>query len=301
MRVTFLGTSSAVPTKRRNVTSIAVAFDGEYALLDIGEGTQRQIMHAGLGFGRLKRIFITHLHGDHFFGLFPLLQTLSILRRTAPLEVYSPKGLSNILDALSEFSHFRVTFPIKVVEFSGPSVFKFSKYTVEFFPVDHLDTPTFGVKIKERDKPGRLDVEKAENLGIPPPLRSLLKKGIPIKLPDGRIVQPGEVIGPPTPGKVLVYSSDTRPTAEVVSRASGADLLIHDATFRDDLSERARATGHSTVGEACRVAIEARVKMLALVHFSARYRDEDLDEIEREARSIFPNVVVARDFLTIDI
>lgn len=297
----FLGTSSAVPTRDRGLTSLAVMFDGEYLLVDAGECTQRKIIEAGLGFGRLKRVFLTHLHGDHFLGIFPMLQTLGILRRTSPLEIYSPRGLVALLECLKEHSSFRVEFPLFVIEYDDERIFEFKKYTVKVFPVDHGDTPTFGIKISEKPKPGKLDVERADQLGVPPILRGLLKKGIEVKLPDGRIVKPQDVLGPPRRGKVLVYSSDTRPTERVVKEASGADLLIHDATFTGDLADRAVATGHSTVEEACQVALKAGVKRLALVHFSARYKKEDLDKIEEVAKRIFPNAFVARDLMVVDL
>lgn len=301
MKVIFLGTSSAVPTRDRGLTSLAVMFDGEYLLVDAGECTQRKIIEAGLGFGRLKRVFLTHLHGDHFLGIFPMLQTLGILRRTSPLEIYSPRGLVALLECLKEHSSFRVEFPLSVIEYDDERTFEFKKYTVKVFPVDHGDTPTFGIKISEKPKPGKLDVERADQLGVPPILRGLLKKGIEVKLPDGRIVKPQDVLGPPRRGKVLVYSSDTRPTERVVKEASGADLLIHDATFTGDLADRAVATGHSTVEEACQVALKAGVKRLALVHFSARYKKEDLDKIEEVAKRIFPSAFVARDLMVVDL
>ena len=301
MKVTFLGTSSAVPTKDRSLTSIAIVMDGEYLLIDAGEGTQRRIIEAGLGFGRLNRVFITHLHGDHFLGLFPLLQTMGILRRTKPLEVFSPPGLSALIDSLAEHASFRIDFPLRLVEFNGESKFEFKKYTVKVFPVDHGDTPTFGVKVVERPKPGKLDVELADRLGVPPVMRGLLKKGIPVRLPDGRVVRPEEVVGPPRPGKTVVYSSDTRPTERVIKEATEVDLLIHDATFTSDLADRAEATGHSTVEEACEIALKARAARLALTHFSARYKEEDLRGIEDRARAIFPNAFVARDLMTIEL
>jgi len=301
LRVIFLGTSSAVPTKDRGLTSLAVMFDGEYVLIDAGECTQRRIIEAGLGFGRLKRVFITHLHGDHFLGLFPMIQTLGILRRSSPLEIYSPPGLAALLECLKEHSSFRVDFPLTLVEFNNEKIFEFRKYTVKVFPVNHGDTPTFGIKISEKPKPGKLDVERADQLGVPPVLRGLLKKGIEVKLPDGRVVRPQDVLGPPRKGKVLVYSSDTRPIETVVKEAAGADLLIHDATFTGDLAERAVATGHSTVEEACQVALKAGVKRLALTHFSARYKKEDLARIEEMARRMFPNAFVARDLMIVDL
>jgi len=299
MRVIFLGTGGAIPTLERSHPSIAVFFDGEYILLDAGEGTQKQIMKSGLGFARLTRIFISHLHGDHFLGIFPLIQTLSLLRRKKKLEIYSPAGLRDVLHELVSKAYLEPRFEVEVFEINGDRSFDFGKYEVNMFHVFHGDTQTFGIKIKEADKPGEFDVKKANELGVPITMRGLLQKGMTIKTPSGRIVYPEDVLGPPKKGKLLVYSSDTRPCKTVVYNARGADLLIHDATFRDDLKDRAEKTGHSTVGEACDVAIKAGVKKLALTHFSARYKDEDLDKIEKEARTLFHNAFVAKDLLSV--
>jgi len=301
MKVIFLGTGGAVPTLERSHPAIAVFFDGEYILLDAGEGTQKQIMKSGLGFAKLTRVFISHLHGDHFLGLFPMIQTLSLLRRKKRLEIYSPVGLKDVLQELIDKAYLEPRFEVKVFEIDNDSSFDFGKYEVKMFHVFHGDTETFGIRVKEADKPGKFDVKKANELGVPITLRGLLQKGIPIKTPSGRLVLPQDVMGPPRRGKLLVYSADTRPCKSVIHHAMGADLLIHDSTFRDDLRERAEKTGHSTVGEACEVAMKARVKKLALTHFSARYKNEDLDKIEKEAKSLFNNVFVAKDLLSVEL
>ncbi len=301
MKVIFLGTGGAIPTLERSHPSIAVFFDGEYILLDAGEGTQKQIMKSGLGFARLTRIFISHLHGDHFLGLFPLIQTLSLLRRKKRLEIYSPVGLRDVLHELVSKAYLQPRFELEVFEIDKDRCFDFGKYEVSMFHVFHGDTETFGIRVKEADKPGEFDVKKADELGVPVTFRGLLQKGMAIKTPSGRIVFPQDVMGPPRKGKLLVYSSDTRPCKTVIHNAMGADLLIHDATFRDDLKDRAEKTGHSTVGEACEIAIKARVKKLALTHFSARYKNVDLDKIEKEAKSLFNNAFVAKDLLSVNL
>ncbi len=301
MRVTFLGTSSAVPTPERRVTSIAVSFGREYILLDVGECAQIGLMKSGLGFGRLKRIFISHLHGDHFFGLFPLIQTLGILGRRDPLEIYAPPDLEAILDLMMEKEILIPGFKIIFHPIIPNSRLKFGEYSITAFPVIHGDAPTYGFKVVERAKRGRFDAAKAEELGVPPELRGVLIKGFPIRLSDGRIVRPQDLIGPPRPGRCLVYSSDSRPCRRVVEEARGCDLLIHDSTFRSDMADRAESTGHSTVKEACEIASAAGVGLLVLTHFSARYRESDLREIEEEARKLFSDVIVARDLLSIDL
>ncbi len=301
MKVIFLGTGGAIPTLERAHPSIAVFFDGEYILLDAGEGTQRQIMKSGLGFARLTRIFISHLHGDHFLGLFPLIQTLSLLRRKKRLEIYSPIGLKDVFYELVRKAYLEPRFEVEVFEISSENSFDFGKYEVKMFPVSHGDTQTFGIRVKEADKPGEFDVKKANELGVPITMRGLLQKGMVIKTPTGHVVYPEDVMGPPRKGKFLVYSSDTRPCKAVIHNSMSADLLIHDSTFRDNLRDRAEKTGHSTVGEACNVAIKAGVKNLALTHFSARYKNKDLDEIEKEAKSRFKNAFVAKDLLTVNL
>ncbi len=298
MKVIFLGTGGAIPTLERSHPSIAVFFNGEYILLDAGEGTQRQIMRSGLGFARLTRIFITHLHGDHFLGIFPLIQTLSLLRRRKKLEIYSPKGLKEVLHEMTSKAYLEPRFELEVFEISEECSFDFGKYEVSMFRVNHGDTQTYGIKVKEADKPGKFDVKKANELGVPITFRGLLQKGIVVKTPSGRVVYPEDVMGPPRRGKVLVYSSDTRPCDSVIQQAKEADILIHDATFRDDLKDRAEKTWHSTVGEACEVASKAGVKSLALTHFSARYKNKDLEKIEKEAKALFSSAFVARDLLS---
>lgn len=299
MRVVFLGTGGGVPTKCRSSPSVAIVLDGEFILLDAGEGTQRQILKAELGFSRLSRIFISHLHGDHFFGLFPLLETLSLLKRGKAVDIYSPPGLSQILEGLEEAANLRLAFEVSLTEIERDAKLDFGKYEVTMFGVAHADIPTFGIRIEEASMPGRFDAKRAEDLGIPPRSRGLLVRGIPIETPEGRKVSPEEVVGPPRPGRVVVYSSDTRLAESVVKNSANADLLIHDATFTGDLKERAEITGHSTVEEACEVARLAGVKRLALVHFSARYKGEDLAKIEVEAKRIFPNTFVAKDLMEV--
>lgn len=301
LKVVFLGTGSAVPTKDRGLTSIAIKRGGEYILVDCGDGTQRQIIKSKLGISRLKRIFITHLHGDHFLGLPALLQTMSILRRTSPLEIYGPTGIKEYIETACRVARFKEAFPIKIEEFDKPTTYTYQDYRIKLFKVEHGDIPTYGIALEEKPLPGKYDVKKSDELGVPRMLRGLLQKGIPVELPDGRIVQPKDVLGPPRPGRKIVYSSDTRPTPETVKAAWKADLLIHDATFRSDMKERAIETWHSTVEEACQIARQAQVKTLALTHFSARYDTQDLEEIMKEAKQYFNKVIVAKDLQEIQI
>ncbi len=302
MKVRFLGTSSAIPTNDRGLPSIIIRTLGDSILLDCGEGTQRQMIKAGESLMKIHNVIITHLHGDHFFGLLPLIQTLGILRKSSELHVIGPSDLEDIIRRIEDVTGSRHQFKISFDEIKINKIFSLNKFLLEFFPVNHAGFETYGVKIREKERPGRFDPEKADKLGVPPILRGALQKGYSVKLPNGRIVKPQEVMGPPREGPVLVYSSDTRPVESVVNKARGADMLIHEATYLNELKDRAIMTGHSTALEAGEVAKAANVKMLVLTHFSARYREEDLIKFKEEASRVFDGeIVVAKDFMTINL
>ncbi len=302
MKVRFLGTSSAIPTNDRGLPSILIKTLGDSILLDCGEGTQRQMIKAGESLMKIQNVVITHLHGDHFFGLLPLIQTLGILRKSSELHIIGPSDLEDIIRRIENVTGSRHQFKISFDEIKISKIFSLNKFLLEFFPVNHAGFETYGVKIREKEKPGRFDPEKADKLGVPPILRGVLQKGYSVKLPNGRIVKPQEVMGPPREGPVLVYSSDTRPVESVINKASGADMLIHEATYLNELKDRAIMTGHSTALEAGEVAKAANVKMLVLTHFSARYREEDLAKFKEEASKAFDGeIIVAKDFMTINL
>lgn len=302
MRVRFLGTSSAVPTDSRGLPSILVKTYGDSLLLDCGEGTQRQMILAKENLMKVDKVVITHLHGDHFFGLMPMIQTLGILRRRSELLVMGPRDLNSILEKIEEIMGSKPQFKIEFKEIEVGRLIELGKFLLEFFPVDHAGFETYGVKIREKDRPGRFDPHKADELGVPVVLRSVLQRGFSVKLPDGSVVRPQDVMGPPRRGPTIVYSSDTRPAESVISAARGADALIHEATYLEELKDRAIATGHSTALEAGETAQAAGVKKLILTHFSARYKEEDLFKFEKEASTVYRGeVIVARDFLAIDL
>lgn len=302
MRIRFLGTSSAVPTDSRGLPAILVKTSGDSLLLDCGEGTQRQMIKAKESLMKINKVVITHLHGDHFFGLMPIIQTLGILRRGSELLVIGPGDLGSLLESIGKVTGFKPQFKVTFREIEVGKPMELGKFSLEFFHVDHAGFETYGVKIRERDKPGMFDPHKADELGVPVVLRSVLQRGFSVKLPDGTLVRPQDVMGPPRRGSTLVYSSDTRPTESVISAARGADALVHEATYLDDLKERAIATGHSTALEAGKIAQAAGVGKLILTHFSARYDEEDLVIFEEEASKAYKGeVIAARDFLVIDI
>ena len=298
IRVTFLGTSAARPTVRRNVSSIAVQRQGDLFLFDCGEGTQRQMMRYGTGFA-LGDLFLTHLHADHFLGITGLIRTMALQGRSDPLQIFGPSGSAATLREAIGLGIDRSAFPVVVEELQAGGRIGREGYDIVAFEVDH-GTSAQGYALVEHERLGRFDVERARALGVPEgPLFGKLHEGNPVEF-DGRRVEPGDVVGPPRPGRTVVYSGDTRPTATTSEMAKGASLLIHEATFGEDEAERARQTYHSTARGAATLALRAGVARLCLTHISARYSD-DASLLESEAREVFADAVVARDGLSIEI
>ena len=298
IRVTFLGTSAACPTVRRNVSAISVQREGEVMLFDCGEGTQRQMMRYGTGFS-LWAVFVTHMHADHFVGVTGMLRTMALQGRSEPLLLTCPVSGRRVLEDAVHLGFDRLGFPVQVRELRpGESVVR-EGYEVRAFRVSH-GMPALGYALREEDRRGRFDVERARSMGVPEgPAFGLLHRGETVEV-DGRLVRPEEVVGPSRPGRTVVYTGDTRPARSTTEAAAGADLLIHEGTFSGKEAARARATGHSTAAGAARVARDAGVARLALTHISARY-SENPARLAREARRVFPATVVASDGLTIEV
>ncbi len=300
LRVVFLGTAGSIPTLERSLPAIAVQRKGELILFDSGEGVQRQMIRAGIGFHRKTKVFITHMHGDHVLGLPGLFQTMSLLDRERKLEVYGPSGIRAFVEATQQTVQFTLTFPIEVFEIEDAGVVcKEREYEVHAIWVDHVIS-SLAYALTEKPRPGRFHPEKARSLKVPQgPLWSKLQHGSAIDLPNGRVVKPNKVLGPPRPGRKIVYTGDTRPIENLAEFAESADLLIHEATFDDDLWERAREDGHSTPGQAAGTAKKAGTKRLVLTHISARYKESSL--LLEQAKKVFPYVDLAEDFMKIDL
>ncbi len=298
IKVRFLGTAAARPTVTRSVSAISVQREGESFLWDCGEGTQRQIMRFGTGFS-FSHIFVTHTHADHFLGLPGLLRTMSLQGRGDRMTIYGPAGTEAVLHAAVRLGVERVAFPIDVRGLAPGESVDFGDWAVRAFRADH-GVSALGYALLEEVRPGRFDVEAARRLGVPEgPLFGRLHRGETIEV-DGRAVSPAEVVGPPRPGRKVVYSGDTRPTGAAVEMSMGADLLIHEATFGSKEAKRARETRHSTAAEAASVAARAKVRKLVLTHVSARYAEAP-GRLEKEARAVFPRARVARDGLEVEI
>ncbi len=302
-----LGTSSGKPTLKRNVSALAIAREGEWLLFDCGEATQTQVIRAGLSPQRLTAIFITHLHGDHFNGLPGFLSTMGMDGRQRELTLIGPVGIREYLDTLTRLKIAYVNYPLTLREYRRDDlpretltpVYETADYIVSTCPLDHRIF-AMGYRLDEKPRPGKFNLERAQELGIlPGPLYGKLQSGQAIQLSDGRTIQPSEVVGEARAGKSAAYCTDTRPCAAGVRLGRDVDLLIHEATYTDDLRDEANHYGHSTAAQTARVASEANAKRLLLTHFSSRYPDPT--PILDEAQIIFPKALLAQDLLEIDV
>jgi ribonuclease Z len=292
----FLGTSGSLPTAQRAPAATLVRRGGERLLFDCAEGTQRQLLRSNVGLVELREIFLTHFHADHYLGLPGMLKTFSLRGRELPLTVYGPAGLGELFGGLRRIFG-RLGYPLELAELGAGDSLERDGYRLDTFPVDH-GISAIGYALVEHVRPGRFDVETADALGVPDgPARGALQRGEAVTVGE-RTIRPEEVLGPPRPGRKVVLTGDTAPSPRVVEVAHGADLLVHEATFCEDERERARETLHSTAAEAAEVARLADVSMLALTHLSTRYAGGD---VAREARGVFPETVVPRDFDVIEV
>lgn len=300
MEIMFLGTNAGVPSLQRNVTSIALRMFEErrsFWLFDCGEGTQHQILRSSLKLSKLEKIFITHLHGDHLFGLPGLLSSRSNQGGTAPLTLYGPPGLKQYISTVLSLSQSRIEYDLEIIEHTGGLLFEDEGFKVESLLLDHR-IDSYGYRICEKDRPGSLDPSVLKVHGVRPgPLYGRLKRGESITLDDGRVLTPDEVLGSPKRGRIVTVLGDTRPCDSVIPLAKDADLLIHEATFLHELVDTAHDYHHSTALQAAEAAQKSGAKQLILTHFSSRYKNlEELQQLAVEARAVFPNTLLAEEF-----
>ncbi len=298
----FLGTSSARPTVSRNTSALAVQREGDLHLFDCGEGTQRQMMCYGVGFN-VQDIYISHMHADHYLGVIGLLRTMSLQGREQGMRIFTPRVGVSVLRQAIGLELEELPFPVDIRRLSPGERVRHAGYTIHAFRADHPGGAN-GYVLKEDDRPGRFYPERARRLGVPEgPLFGRLQRGEAVELNDGQTVEPDQVMGPARPGRSLVYTGDTRPSTATVEAANGCDLLIHEATFAEEETERAERTGHSTAKQAGRIACRAGVRKLVLTHLSARYSERPF-VLEREARRVCSDgcpVTVAYDGLTVEV
>ena len=307
MKITFLGTSSGAPSRYRNVSAFALQLPQQSGawLFDCGEGTQHQIARSPLRLSQIDRIFISHMHGDHVYGLPGLLASRSLQAgSTAPVALYGPPGLQEYLRKTFEITQTRLGYPWEVITVSPGTVWEDARTRVLCTRTAHRIT-SFAFSVVERDQAGRLDVEAVRGMGIPEgPLYGRLKRGETVTLEDGRIIDGKTLTGGMRRGRKLVYSADTAYTRAVVEAAAGADTLIHEATYLEEDAALAERAAHSTAVSAAKVAKEAGVRTLILTHFSARYETDGggrIGDLLSEAQAVFPNTVLARDLWSFDV
>jgi len=311
LQITFLGTSSGVPTRSRNVSSVAVRLPqrSDLWLLDCGEGTQHQFLRSNLRVSQLRRIFVTHMHGDHVFGLPGLLASLGMAGNCPGVDLYGPAPLEAFVLGALQHSSTRIGYPLRfhrveAAASSGAVLLRDGEFTVHCSPLIHR-IPAFGYRIQEKERAGRFNIEQAKALQLPPgPLFARLKAGETVTLEDGREIRGSDLCGPTQPGVSMAYCTDTVFSEAAIQLARGVDLLIHESTFSHGDAEMAYQRQHSTSTMAAQTAAEAGVFQLALTHLSPRYapgNQETAEDLLKEARAIFQNTLLAKDFLTLEL
>ena len=303
MELFFLGTSAGVPTRTRNVTSILLDLQhptrGGLWMFDCGEGTQHQLLRTAAHPGKLDKIFITHLHGDHLFGLPGLLCSRSMAGNIQPLTIYGPPGIREFVETSLRISGSWTDYPLEIIEIKPGVVFKDDAYTVTAAALNH-PVECYGFRIEERDKPGSLDGAALIAAGVPfGPLFQQLKRGESVTLEDGRTINGAEYLSPPRPGKKLAIFGDTAPCENALALAQGVDLLVHEATLEVAMEEKANSRGHSSTHQAARLARDAQVKKLIVTHVSSRYDAEGCAMLLAECRALFADSQLAEDFATV--
>ena len=298
MKLVFLGTSAAQPTENRGLSCICLERDGEILMFDAGEAAQISYMKSGLGWNKKMKLFVTHLHGDHCIGILGLLQTMSMQHRTETLEIFGPIGIEEFIAANIKVLNFGLSFPVLINIIKEGRVFENEKYLIYASKANHSVT-AFSYLFEEKDKPGRFNLKKARELGIPESeLWNKLQNGNEITIND-KIITPEQVLGKKRSGKKIGISGDTMPTDQLEKFFENCDYLVFDSTFLDKEKQKAQDTCHSTAKQAAILGKNAKVKNLVLTHFSARYKDEV--EHLKEALEIHDSVITARDLLEIEI
>lgn len=298
MELIFLGTGAGMPSKERNVTSVALNLMAErnsFWLFDCGEATQHQILHTQVKLGKIEKIFITHLHGDHLFGLPGLLGSRSMGGATDPLTLYGPAGIKAFIESALSLSGSYLTYPLEIVEIASGVVFKDSQFEVSTLPLTH-GIPSFGYRIQQADKPGTLDASRLIAVGVKPgPLFQRLKSGESVTLDNGQVVNGSDYIGPNQKGRCLAIFGDTTPTEFGAQLAADVDVMVHETTAEALMTELINDRGHSSTIQTAELARQAGAKKLIITHFSARYNQNDCQRLLAECREIFPATELAYD------
>ena len=308
MNITFLGTSSGVPTLTRNVSSLALKLSqkSEVWLFDCGEGTQHQLIKSTIKSSQIRKIFITHMHGDHIYGLPGLLATLGLAGNSKGIDIYGPSNLKNFISSALKNSYCKISFPLKFFEVensaqTNTNLFEDELMEVKCAALKHR-LPAYGYRVNEKDRPGQFNLEKAKNLNIPAgPIYGKLHSGQRVELEDGRVLNGSDFCGEPRKGESFVYCTDTIFSEKAVKLSKNVDLLVHESTFSEKDEKMAFEKLHSTTTMAAKTALLSNAKKLVLTHLSPRYTPKSFVkpiDLLNEAKQIFPNTFLAKDFLT---
>ncbi len=304
MEIFFLGTGAGIPAKFRNVTSIALKLleeRGSIWLFDCGEATQHQILHTSIKPRRIEKIFITHLHGDHIYGLPGLLSSRSFQGGESEVTIYGPKGLKDYINISLTVSQTYLKYPLKVIEIEEGVIFEDEQFIVETRQLVH-GIPSYGFRMTEKDRPGTLLAEQLAEAGIKPgPIYKRIKNGENVMLEDGTVIEASKFLGPTQKGRIVTILGDTRQCESAAVLADKADLLVHEATFSKGEESLAFDYFHSTTHQAAEIAQRADVKKLCLTHISSRYDRDAWELLVEEAQEIFKNTEIAEDFKEISI
>ena len=297
----ILGCGSALPTTRHFPSSQVVNVRDKLFMIDCGEGAQLQFRKSRLKFSRLNHIFISHLHGDHCFGLLGLVSTLNLLGRTATLHIHSPRGLENLMRPMLEFFNHQMTYQLLFHEFETAQaslIYEDRSLTVTTIPLRHR-MPTCGFLFAEKPRPNHIIREMIDFYRIPVYELNRIKNGADYVTPEGEVIPNNRLTRPSDPPRSYAYCSDTLPLASVAEQVRGVNLLFHEATFAEEEAPRAKETFHTTASAAAAIAREAGVGQLLIGHFSARYEDEAL--LLEQAQAVFPHTLLAKETLCVPI
>jgi len=301
-KIVFLGTGASIPSLKRGAPAVALCYDNGILLFDCGEGTQMRLAQTGLSPFKIHTIFISHLHGDHIFGLPGFVTSQHMMNRPKPLTIYGPPGLQQFMNGVRNVTRYALNFPMEMIELTPRPVseIKCDIFKVIVRSLVH-NSPCLGFRVEEPPKPGTFDAQKAKERGIPEgPERKELINGRSVSI-GKQIIHPDQVVGDPIPGRIAAYCTDTRPCQQAELLANKSDLLIHESTFSDKFNDRAMETSHSTAREAATVALHAETALLALFHSSLRLQHENSSDLLDEASQVFPNTVLPNDFDELDI
>lgn len=305
MELFFLGTGSGVPSKQRNVSSLVLKLLDERNsvwLFDCGEATQHQILQSTLKPRKIEKIFISHMHGDHIFGLPGLLSSRGFQGGTEPITIYGPVGIKGYVTSSLKYSSTRLSYPLHFVEFKEPGIiFEDHQFKVTVGKLKH-GIPSYGFRIEEADHEGTLDAEKLKTLGISPgPIYGRIKNKEIVELEDGRIIDGNDFVGPEQKGRIITILGDTVEHPNSIELAKNADILVHEATFGPEEADLAKQYNHSTTIQAANIAKKANVDKLLLTHFSSRYLYKDIKKLKNDVRKVFQNTFLMNDLQEVQV